>query len=91
MALHILQSPERFAACQAALTASDTLLLVDRGVLMLNQTARSALRNLPCPVMILNTDLLLSGLACDEDVAEVIDNARWVDLTEQYPQVLSWY
>ena len=87
MALHLLFAPERLSSCIASCHQSDAVLIMTESF---NEEAIETLMSeSPCPLYQL-TDTLGP---IDSDPSELprINDARWVELTAQHQQIISWH
>ena len=88
MMLHMVHSTHHFDECRALLEASDTLLVMDPGVI---ESEPERFAELPCPVCVLSEH---STPAADAPVeaggARQISIADWVQLACQHPHNMVW-
>ncbi|GGB92845.1 hypothetical protein GCM10011352_18640 [Marinobacterium zhoushanense] len=93
MVLHTLNQAPANAACMAsalaAMTAQDTLLLIEDGVYWTLPTFASQLANIPGSVVALAPDLQARGLT--SDAIESVDDAGFVALCVSHDKVVSWF
>ena len=81
-------SPERLQACLELLQSDDHLLLIENGVYWASEGLSRTLKELPCPITVLECDCHARGVlstlpTCNDD--------RFVDLTVNYPRSVSWF
>jgi len=84
MVLHHLYGRKQLADCLALVSADDTVLIMDAGLL---EVASDALTTLPCAVMLLDD---AESRGADHTGLSVIDTTGWLDLVYQYPHSMSW-
>ncbi|MBV0931823.1 sulfurtransferase complex subunit TusB [Marinobacterium weihaiense] len=93
MTLHILnRSPSDkgiFNSYQAALTADDTLLLIEEAVYWILPHHSASLSGLPARVVVLAPDRAARGVTKGE--YEEVDDAGFVMLTLEHERTLSWF
>lgn len=98
MALHIISSSPghtgNFALGITIAGQQDAILLVGNAVYaaMINNTNSHLLESAPCPVYALADDLVARGIDLSNTlVATVIDYPKWVNLSAQHEQSISWF
>ena len=87
--LHILnKTPEhpRYKTCIQALTPSDTLVLIENGVLSVAGNHRDA----PCKLYALKADMDARGLEAASEVINTINYDELVQLTTNHAKIISW-
>lgn len=88
MMLHMVHSTQHFDECRALLKASDTLLVMDPGVI---ESEPERFADLPCPVRVLSESSTTAADATEElGIARQISIADWVQLTCQHPHNMVW-
>jgi tRNA 2-thiouridine synthesizing protein B len=81
-------SPERLQACIELLQNDDHLLLIENGVYWASESLSRSLKELPCPITVLECDCQARGVisslpSCNDD--------EFVQLTVDYPRSVSWF
>ncbi|MBJ6137804.1 sulfurtransferase complex subunit TusB [Marinobacter litoralis] len=87
--LHILnKTPEhpRYELCMQALLPSDTLVLIENGVLSI----AGAQLNAPCKLYGLKADIAARALDTLYDSSNTVDFEGLVQLTQKHEKVISW-
>ena len=87
--LHILnKAPEhpRYQACIHALAPSDTLVLIENGVL----SAAGNQLHAPCTLYALKADIDARALEAACENLNTIDYDELVQLTATHPKIISW-
>ena len=88
MMLHMVHSTQHFDECRALLEASDTLLVMDPGVIE-GEPERFA--DLPCPVCVLSEHSTpVADAPVEAGGAREISIADWVQLACQHPHNMVW-
>jgi hypothetical protein len=88
MMLHMVHSTQHFDECRALLKASDTLLVMDPGVI---ESEPERFADLPCPVCVLSEPSTPAADATVEvGIARQISIADWVQLTCHHPHNMVW-
>lgn len=92
MSLHILAKVKLLAECQALLSQADALLFIEDGVYALINNA-AAFKVKPCALYALDSDLSARGIDPVElpPSVEVINHARFVELSCEQANSVSWY
>ena len=86
MALHVLQSIQKYRDCQSVLAADDALLLLDSALYL----SDAQLEAIPCRTMALREELAMAAVN-ESSLLEGIDYTQWLELVEQHPQQVCWY
>ncbi len=87
--LHILnKAPEhpRHKTCTQALTPSDTLVLIENGVLSVAGNHLDA----PCKLYVLKADTDARGLEAASEAITTINYDELVQLTTKHAKIISW-
>ncbi|MBB5320605.1 sulfurtransferase complex subunit TusB [Marinobacter oulmenensis] len=87
--LHILNKvPDqpRFRACLQSVSSSDTLVLIEDGVIALSDEGQT----LPEHCLALADDVRARGLSEKTPDARLIDHAALVELTVQHSRIICW-
>lgn len=88
MMLHMVHSTQDFDECRALLEASDTLLVMDPGVI---ESEPERFADLPCPVCVLSEPSTPAAYSTVQvGIARQISITDWVQLTCQHPHNMVW-
>ncbi|GEM_PF-6816037 len=81
-------TPNRLQACLDLLQADDHLLLIENGVYWASEGLSKSLKDLPCPVNVLEGDCLTRGVI---STLPICGDDKFVDFTAEYPRSVSWF